>query len=114
MTDLEWARAFVGCKIEGTGYRFAETVDVLVKKLAQVREEAGADLQSRGTTNDHRGGLRPLQEQETSPSPAGKQARPRGPKCHFPTGRKFIKKFSFLSDRKSDSTKILLDNSLAV
>ena len=46
MTDLEWARAFVGCKIEGTGYRFAETVDVLVKKLAQVREEASAKASS--------------------------------------------------------------------
>ena len=42
MTDLEWARAFVGCKIEGTGMRFSETVDVLVKKLAEVREEAGS------------------------------------------------------------------------
>src|ERR1019366_6302069 len=40
MTDLEWARAFVGCKIKGTGIRFGKTVDVLVKKLTQVREEA--------------------------------------------------------------------------
>ena len=40
MTDLEWARAFVGCKIEGTGRRFNETVDVLVKKLAEVRQGA--------------------------------------------------------------------------
>jgi hypothetical protein len=56
MTDQEWARAFVGCKIEGTGYRFAETVDVLVKKLAQVREEASAALPSRGTTDEHPGG----------------------------------------------------------
>jgi hypothetical protein len=56
MTDLEWARAFVGCKIEGTGYRFAETVDVLVKKLAQVREETGAAFQSLGTTSDRRSG----------------------------------------------------------
>jgi len=40
MTDLEWAQAFVGCKIEGTGRRFNETVDVLVRKLAEVREEA--------------------------------------------------------------------------
>jgi len=32
----------------------------------------------------------------------------------FPTGRKFIKEFSFLSDRKPDSTKILLDSSLVV
>ena len=112
MTDLEWARAFVGCKIEGTGYRFAETVDVLVNKLAQVREEAGANLKSRGATGEHRGSLKP--KQGASLSPAGKQARPRDPKCHFPTGRKFIKKFSFLSDRKSDSAKILLDNSLVV
>ena len=44
MTDLEWARAFVGCKIEGTGFRFNETVDVLVKKLAQVREEASGHM----------------------------------------------------------------------
>jgi hypothetical protein len=39
MTDLEWARAFVGCKIEGTGRRFNETVDVLVKKLAEARRD---------------------------------------------------------------------------
>ena len=37
-----------------------------------------------------------------------------GSKMPFPTGRKFIKKFSFLSDRKPDSMKILLDNSLVV
>jgi hypothetical protein len=37
-----------------------------------------------------------------------------GSTMSFPTGRKFIKNFSFLSDRKSDSTQILLDNSLAV
>jgi len=42
MTDLEWAKAFVGCKIEGTGIRFNDTVEVLARKLAQVREEAAA------------------------------------------------------------------------
>jgi hypothetical protein len=44
MTDLEWARAFVGCKIEGTGRRFNETVEVLVKKLAEAREETAANF----------------------------------------------------------------------
>jgi hypothetical protein len=44
MTDLEWARAFVGCKIEGTGRRFNETVQVLVKKLAEAREETAANF----------------------------------------------------------------------
>ena len=51
MTDLEWARAFVGCKIAGTGFRFNETVDVLVKKLAQVRREA-ADKTPRQENRD--------------------------------------------------------------
>ena len=47
MTDLEWARAFVGCKIEGTGRRFNETVEVLVKKLGEVRRDGrGAEKQS--------------------------------------------------------------------
>jgi hypothetical protein len=49
MTDLEWAKAFVSCKIEGTGSRFADTVDVLVKKLAQVRQEAAGNLHESGT-----------------------------------------------------------------
>ena len=40
MTDLEWATAFVRCKIKGTGIRLGDTVDVLVKKLAEVRSEA--------------------------------------------------------------------------
>ena len=62
MTDLEWVRAFVGCKIEGTGIRFNETVDVLVKKLAQVRQEASADFQSRGTKGEHRRNPEPSQE----------------------------------------------------
>ena len=47
MTDQEWATAFVGCKIQGTGVRFAETVEVLAKKLAQAREEAVADFRRR-------------------------------------------------------------------
>ena len=63
MTDLEWARAFVGFKIVGTGIRFAETVDVLVKKLAQVRQEAAGDFQASGTTSEHGGSPRPLQVQ---------------------------------------------------
>ena len=62
MTDLEWARAFVGCKIEGTGYRFSETVEVLVKKLAQVREEASGHMPP-GTTSECRGGPEPSQQQ---------------------------------------------------
>jgi len=62
MTDHEWARAFVGCKIEGTGFRFAETVDVLVKKLAQVREEAVGDFQASRTTSEHRGSPEPQQK----------------------------------------------------
>ena len=53
MTDLEWARAFVGCKIKGTGIRFGETVDVLVKKLTQVREEAADDFHASGITSEH-------------------------------------------------------------
>jgi hypothetical protein len=56
MTDLEWASAFVSGKFPGTGIRFNETVDVLVKKLAQVREETGAAFQSLGTTSDRRSG----------------------------------------------------------
>ncbi len=40
MTDLEWARAFVGCRIKGTGIRFNDTVEVLVRRLAEVRQEA--------------------------------------------------------------------------
>ena len=39
MTDLEWAKAFVGCKLDNTGRRFNETVEVLVKKLQEVRNE---------------------------------------------------------------------------
>jgi hypothetical protein len=58
MTDQEWARAFVGCKIAGTGRRFNETVDVLVKKLAQVREEAARDSRvTAETCEPRRGGL---------------------------------------------------------
>lgn len=56
MTDLEWARAFVGCKIEGTGYRFNETVDVLVKKLAQVREEASGHMRPPETSSESQSG----------------------------------------------------------
>ena len=39
MTDQEWAEAFVDCEIQGTGRRFNETVEVLVKKLREVRKE---------------------------------------------------------------------------
>ena len=47
MTDREWARAFVRCKIAGTGRRLGETVEVLVKKLAQVRRDGcSAEKQS--------------------------------------------------------------------
>ncbi|MDR3677328.1 MAG: hypothetical protein P4N24_17705 [Acidobacteriota bacterium] len=67
MTDLEWARAFVGCKIEGTGRRFAETVDVLVKKLAQVREEAAGDFHAVG-------GYELQGDPLTRPAPAGEVA----------------------------------------
>jgi hypothetical protein len=63
MTDREWARAFVGCKIEGTGLRFNETVDVLVKKLTEVREEAAGGCQAPGRTNMHGGRPEPTQEQ---------------------------------------------------
>jgi hypothetical protein len=52
MTDLEWARAFVGCKIEGAGMRFNDTVDVLVKKLAQVRQDTLRDFQASLTTSE--------------------------------------------------------------
>jgi len=62
MTDLEWARAFVGCKIAGTGMRFNETVDVLVKKLAQVRQEAAGGFQPSGMTGAHRAGPEAPQE----------------------------------------------------
>ena len=54
MTDLEWARAFVGCKIEGTGMRFNDTVDVLVKKLAQVRQDTLRDFHASLTTSEDR------------------------------------------------------------
>lgn len=40
MTDLEWARAFLGGEMKDAGIRFNETVKVLVKKLAEVRQEA--------------------------------------------------------------------------
>lgn len=40
MTDREWARAFVSCEIAGTGFRYNDTVNVLVKKLAEVRHES--------------------------------------------------------------------------
>jgi hypothetical protein len=63
MTDLEWARAFVGCKIEGTGRRFNETVDVLVEKLAQVREETAANFKAFGTASEQRGSPEPQQKQ---------------------------------------------------
>ena len=63
MTDLEWARAFVGFKIEGTGIRFNETVDVLVKKLAQVREEAAIGFQASAPPSERRGSPEPLQRQ---------------------------------------------------
>jgi len=71
MTDQEWARAFVRSKIKGTGIRLGETVDVLVKKLAQVREEATAEFRSAGTKGEHRGSPRLLQEQGPSRSDAG-------------------------------------------
>ena len=48
MTDQEWARAFVRGKIKGTGIRLGDTVEVLVKKLALVREEAARDVQAAG------------------------------------------------------------------
>ena len=54
MTDLEWARAFVACKIAGTGRRFNETVDVLVKKLAQVRQEAAGGGEESEIADPHR------------------------------------------------------------
>jgi hypothetical protein len=44
MTDHEWAEAFVSCKIAGTGYRFADTVEVLEKKLGDVRREAASGM----------------------------------------------------------------------
>ena len=56
MTDLEWARAFVGCKIEGTGLRFAETVDVLVTKLTLVRQEPSGNSLAPGTMREHLAG----------------------------------------------------------
>jgi hypothetical protein len=37
--DREWAERFVSCQIKGTGQRFNETVEVLVKKLAEVRRD---------------------------------------------------------------------------
>lgn len=55
MTDLEWARAFVGCKIAGTGIRFNETVDVLVKKLAQARQESAAIAPGQGIRSERDG-----------------------------------------------------------
>ena len=63
MTDHEWARAFVGCEIKNTGIRFADTVDVLVKKLAQVRDEAAGELQPSGTKSENRGSPEPPQQQ---------------------------------------------------
>jgi len=63
MTDLEWARAFVDGKFPGTGIRFNETVEVLVRKLAQVREEAGGDDHAAGTTSEHRGSPKPSPKQ---------------------------------------------------
>jgi hypothetical protein len=71
MTDLEWASAFVCGKFPGTGVRFNETVDVLVKKLAQVREEAASGFQASGTTSGRRDSPRPLQKQGTSRWHAG-------------------------------------------
>ena len=52
MTDLEWAQAFVGCKIAGTGRRFADTVDVLAKKLAEVRAEGAGNLPAGGAESE--------------------------------------------------------------
>ena len=63
MTDLAWARAFVGCKIEGTGRRFNETVAVLVKKLAQVREETAAYANELGTGSEQQDFPKPRQKQ---------------------------------------------------
>ncbi|MFZ0961673.1 MAG: hypothetical protein WAO35_12270 [Terriglobia bacterium] len=63
MTDQEWARAFVRGKIEGTGIRLGDTVDVLVKKLAQVREEAAGNFPGSGTTSGHGGSPERQQEQ---------------------------------------------------
>ena len=51
MTDLEWARAFVGCEIKGTGIRFNDTVEVLVNKLAEVRKEAASQAGAMGSAN---------------------------------------------------------------
>jgi hypothetical protein len=55
MTDREWAKAFVGCKIKGTGIRFRETVDVLVNKLAQSREKSGCDSHEPDTNSPNPG-----------------------------------------------------------
>ena len=48
MTDREWARAFVNCEIAGTGRRFNQTVDVLVKKLEQARQEGAVGTVAAG------------------------------------------------------------------
>ena len=55
MTDHEWAEAFVSCKIAGTGSRFAATVDILARKLAQVRQEAAGLSPERRTGSPDRG-----------------------------------------------------------
>jgi hypothetical protein len=56
MTDLEWASAFVGGKFPGTGVRFNETVDVLVKKLAQLRQEASGNSLAPEMMSEHLAG----------------------------------------------------------
>ena len=68
MTDLEWARAFVGCKIEGTGFRFAETVGVLVKKLAQVREEGARNFPALTNASEHQADTEPCHPNRHGPS----------------------------------------------
>ena len=63
MTDQEWARAFVRGEIKDTGVRLGDTVDVLIKKLAQVREEAAANVKPVGTAREQRSGPEPPQTQ---------------------------------------------------
>jgi len=63
MKDREWAEAFVGCKIAGTGIRFAETVEVLAKKLAQVREEAAGHSPASLRRSPHQGNPEPSHQQ---------------------------------------------------
>jgi hypothetical protein len=44
MKNLEWAKSFVGCKLEGTGKRFQETVDVLVERLEACSQAVGIEM----------------------------------------------------------------------